>query len=276
MNTHADKIRKPNNQAAQQLFSKNHRKAGITFQFADNRPETAVQRKLHEMANKYSAQQLYSVQRKENKTGLPDYLKSNVEDLSGYSMDDVKVHFNSDKPAQVQAHAFAQGTDIHLASGQEKHLPHETWHVVQQKQGRVIPTMQLQGSVNVNDDAGLEKEADVMGARAMVQRKTDASLQTTSASSKVIQRLSHELYDKAELRWSSRAFAHLSREQVEKFLWDNQAKITVGTDQTILIGDGLRTGYAVNGSIRYNCHYDENAGRHVIYVYHAHSHGRMG
>jgi hypothetical protein len=52
-------------------------------------------------------------------------------------MDDVKVHSNSDKPAKINAHAYAQGTDIHPASGQEKHLPHEAWHVVQQKQGRV-------------------------------------------------------------------------------------------------------------------------------------------
>jgi len=52
-------------------------------------------------------------------------------------MDDVKVHSNSDKPAQINAHAYAQGTDIHPASGQEKHFPHEAWHVVQQKQGRV-------------------------------------------------------------------------------------------------------------------------------------------
>jgi hypothetical protein len=35
-------------------------------------------------------------------------------------MDDVKVHYNSAKPAQLNAHAYAQGTDIHIASGQEK------------------------------------------------------------------------------------------------------------------------------------------------------------
>ncbi|BDD04592.1 eCIS core domain-containing protein [Aureibacter tunicatorum] len=104
---------------------------------------------------------------KPNNTGLPDKLKTGVENLSGHSMDDVKVHYNSDKPAQLQAHAYAQGTDIHLASGQEKHLPHEAWHVVQQKQGRVKPTKQMKGKVNVNDDAGLEKEADVMGAKAL-------------------------------------------------------------------------------------------------------------
>ena len=101
-----------------------------------------------------------------NNTGLPTQLKSGVENLSGYSLDDVKVHYNSDKPAQLQAHAYAQGTDIHLGAGQEKHLPHEAWHVVQQKQGRVQATTQMKG-VGVNDDSGLEKEADEMGAKAL-------------------------------------------------------------------------------------------------------------
>jgi hypothetical protein len=110
------------------------------------------------------------IQKVENNTGLPDNLKSGIENLSGYSMDDVKVNYNSDKPAQLNAHAYAQGTDIHLASGQEKHLPHEAWHVVQQKQGRVKPTMQMKGKVKVNDDVGLEKEADVMGAKAIKDR----------------------------------------------------------------------------------------------------------
>lgn len=106
------------------------------------------------------------IQKKENKTGLPDPLKSGIEHLSGHSMDDVKVHYNSNQPAQLNAHAYAQGTDIHLGPGQEKHLPHEAWHVVQQKQGRVQPTKQLKSKVQINDDKDLEKEADVMGAKA--------------------------------------------------------------------------------------------------------------
>ena len=116
--------------------------------------------------------------------GLPFQLKSGIEQLSGISMDDVKVHRNSDKPAQLQAHAFAQGTDIHIASGQEKHLPHEAWHVVQQKQGRVQPTTMMKAKVPINDDQGLEKEADVMGARALQMKpfslsdyKTEKSVQ---------------------------------------------------------------------------------------------------
>jgi hypothetical protein len=113
------------------------------------------------------------VQKKENNTGLPTQLKSGIESLSGYDMSDVKVHRNSSKPAQLNAHAYAQGTDIHLGSGQEKHLPHEAWHVVQQKQGRVKATMQMKGNTPVNDDVGLEREADVMGAKALQMKASD-------------------------------------------------------------------------------------------------------
>lgn len=107
-----------------------------------------------------------SIQRKENNTGLPDNLKAGVENLSGLSMDDVNVHYNSSQPATVQALAYTKGTDIHVGPGQEKHLAHEAWHVAQQKQGRVKPTLQLRGTA-INDDKGLEREADVMGAKAM-------------------------------------------------------------------------------------------------------------
>lgn len=102
-----------------------------------------------------------------NNTGLPNQLKSGIESLSGMSMDHVKVHYNSSQPAQLNAHAYAQGSEIHVAPGQEQHLPHEAWHVVQQAQGRVKPTRQMKSGVTVNDDAGLESEADVMGARAL-------------------------------------------------------------------------------------------------------------
>lgn len=101
-----------------------------------------------------------------NNSGLPDKLKSGIENLSGINMDHVKVHYNSDKPAQLQAHAYAKGDEIHIAPGQEKHLPHEAWHVVQQAQGRVRPTAQMKGDVQLNDNAGLEREADEMGSRA--------------------------------------------------------------------------------------------------------------
>ena len=152
--------------------------------FVNTRPEAqTIQNLQHAASGSSQVKQLQAyqtmadravVQRQENTTGMPDNLKTGIESLSGYSMSDVKVHYNSDKPAQLNAYAYAQGTDIHLASGQEKHLPHEAWHVVQQKQGRVKPTMQLKGKIAINDDAGLEHEADVMGAKAM-QFKQDLS-----------------------------------------------------------------------------------------------------
>jgi hypothetical protein len=182
MGTLAEKTNKDKNQAHADSPSRKQTKSESIFQLVDNRTETAENRNLQRLANSSPlpnpATQLNStadsnsapqqpVQLKENNTGLPDQLKSGVESLSGQSMDDVKVHSNSDKPAELNAHAYAQGTDIHLGPGQEKHLPHEAWHVAQQKQGRVKPTAQLKGKVNINDDPGLENEADVMGAKAM-------------------------------------------------------------------------------------------------------------
>ncbi len=101
----------------------------------------------------------------QRKGGLPDNLKSGVEQLSGTDMSDVKVHYNSERPAQLNALAYAQGNDIHVGPGQEQHLPHEAWHVAQQRQGRVSPTKTVNGQP-VNDNNSLEKEADVMGAKA--------------------------------------------------------------------------------------------------------------
>ena len=232
MNTHADKTQGNKSQAVSAADSQMQSRGESAFQFVDNRPEAVAQRKLQEMANNslqvsqlrafqemannspqakqaaqlqtmadnHSAKQ-QPIQKKENNTGLPDNLKTGMENLSGISLDDLKVHRNSDKPAQLQAHAYAQGTDIHLGSGQEKHLPHEAWHVVQQKQGRVKPTMQMKGGVNVNDDAGLEKEADVMGRKAVQRMVTESGSDKTeveNAFSSTLQVLQLEMVGETE------------------------------------------------------------------------------
>ena len=116
-----------------------------------------------------------------NRTGLPDQLKAGVENLSGISLNDVKVHYNSAKPAQLNALAYAQGTDIHVAPGQEQHLPHEAWHIVQQKQGQVKPTMQMKGRP-VKDDHYVEFEADVMGQKALQRLATESEQALTVQS----------------------------------------------------------------------------------------------
>ena len=78
----------------------------------------------------------------QERAGLPDKLKAGIEKLSGMDMSDVRVYYNSRRPAVPQTLAYTQGSDIHLASGQEKHLPHELGHVVQQRQGRVRPAFE--------------------------------------------------------------------------------------------------------------------------------------
>lgn len=128
--------------------------------------ELPVQGKFEVLQRQENLEEEPIQKKNDNLTGMPDGLKAGVESLSGMDMSDVRVHYNSDRPAGVGALAYTQGTDIHVAPGQERHLAHEAWHVVQQAQGRVQPTMQMQG-MNVNDDSGLEHEADVMGERAL-------------------------------------------------------------------------------------------------------------
>lgn len=99
------------------------------------------------------------------RSGLPATLSSGLEHLSGINFSTVRVYRNSPKPAKLNALACTQGRDIHLGPGQERHLPHEAWHVVQQQQGRVSATNRV-GDTRVNDDRALEHEADRMGAKA--------------------------------------------------------------------------------------------------------------
>ena len=108
----------------------------------------------------------YSQVEQENKTGLPEKLKAGIENFSGIPMDDVRVHYNSSQPRKYDAHAYTQGIEIYVAPGQEKYLPHESWHIVQQKQGRVTARRYKNG-VGFNDDESLEKEADEMSAKAI-------------------------------------------------------------------------------------------------------------
>ena len=86
-------------------------------------------------------------------TGLPESLKPEIESLSGMQMEQAAVHYNARNPAQLNAYAFAQGSQIQIAPGQESTLPHEAWHVVQQKQGRVSPTVRAPIGVGTDEEA---------------------------------------------------------------------------------------------------------------------------
>ena len=132
------------------------------------RPRPVQQAALGQVLQRYASAAARPVPaptpRTDSRGGLPERLRAGVERLSGFFMGDVRVHRNSAEPAKLGALAYAKGGDIHLGPGQEQHLPHEAWHVVQQKEGRVAATAQMKGWA-VNEDPALEAEADRMGSR---------------------------------------------------------------------------------------------------------------
>ena len=99
--------------------------------------------------------------------GIHDTMKARFENLSGFSFDDVRKHYNSGKPAQLQALAYAQGNQVYVAPEQEQHLGHELGHVLQQKQGIIKPTLKSR-SMPINSESSLEADADNYAVRLSV------------------------------------------------------------------------------------------------------------
>jgi hypothetical protein len=163
---------------------------------------------------------------------LPTQLKSGVEQLSGMNMGDVKVQYDSPQPSKIGAAAYAQGTDIHLGPGQEQHLPHEAWHVVQQKKGDVKATNSINGTA-VNDDSSLEKEADRMGAEAQgLGRKSD-----NAALTGMIQRMSLNKGAILQGKFNSGKVAQLvDGEKVEEVLENGEAGVELAGNVNDIAG----------------------------------------
>jgi hypothetical protein len=153
--------------------------------------------------------------KRENRTGLPDRLKEGVEALSRLSMDAVRVHYNSPKPAQLNALAYTQGTEIYVGPGQERHLGHEAWHVVQQAEGRVRSIRQIEG-VGLNEEPRLELEAERMGAQAPQTSPTFTSIPGPILQTKVpVAQRVIENYQPGTLACTTRVMRHLNVQQMK-------------------------------------------------------------
>ena len=205
-----------------------------TLRAHDSTPAAQLRAAPRESSASYATARASSQARTVNRTGLPDRLKSGMESLSGIALDDVRVHRNSARPAQLQALAHTQGSEIHLGPGQERHLPHEAWHVVQQKQGRVRPTMQLGGTA-INDDAGLEREADTMGARAarpgpLPLRTGELAAPPPDRSGAVAQRIEIEVKRHQKLIKDT----HGGKLGGTPFEWDSKFNVTIQNDKVVV------------------------------------------
>ncbi len=80
--------------AVQQLQQSHKQSAAI-----EKRHRAVLVSRAKPIGSYRQCQRKIHLQRKENNTGLPETLKAGVEALSGYSMDSVRVHYNSSKPA---------------------------------------------------------------------------------------------------------------------------------------------------------------------------------
>ena len=102
---------------------------------------------------------------------LPDGVRTKMESSFGQDLSGVRVH-QGPQAASIGAVAYTRGSDIHFAPGAYKPnsssgqqlLGHELTHVVQQRAGRVRAP--AGAKIPINSDPGLEREADVHGAKA--------------------------------------------------------------------------------------------------------------
>ena len=166
-------------------------------------------------------------------SGLPEQLRSGIEQLSGFSMNDVDVRYNSARPAQLGALAFASRGQIHIGPGQEEHLPHEAWHLVQQSQGRVRATAQLKSGQPVNESDHLEREADVMGAKALAigtrsQRSSPGA--TAIRRSAVVQREDDRATALQKVKKENMDAIRKIRDRVKNYRKRNDANVNAGTN----------------------------------------------
>lgn len=190
-----DKNQQSEDRTSLAISNQNENISKQTTDFVDNSPEAQEAKQLQNMADNSEESldlqewQSEVQQSEENTTGLPDALKANLESKYGMSLDHIKVHYNSSKPAKLEAHAYAKFPNIYIAPGQEKYLPEEAAHMVQQMQGRVRPTEEVNGTP-VNDNASLEKEAVQEGQKASggVQKNKGKDLVQNKGQQGVVQR----------------------------------------------------------------------------------------
>lgn len=143
-------------------------------QNVQTRRRSAIQRSPRQVSQLRRLQHSFGrpIQQQANKTGMPDGFKTKMEDHFNTDFSNVRVHTESSRAGEVGALAYTQGVDLYFAPGQfqpgtasgKQLLGHELTHVVQQREGRVTPTGQVDG-MPVNDDPKMEKEADDAAAK---------------------------------------------------------------------------------------------------------------
>lgn len=108
-----------------------------------------------------------------NADNLPYDIQMKMESTFNEDFSNVTIHQNSYEASALNALAYTQVEEIYFAPGHfntesskgQELIGHEIAHVVQQREGRVHATSNVNGKP-INDDRNLEKEADAMGKKS--------------------------------------------------------------------------------------------------------------
>ncbi len=102
---------------------------------------------------------------------MPDGLRQRIEALTGTPQNDVRITYNSEKPAAFGAAAYTKGREIYIAPGADNCLEHEAGHIVQQSLGLVKPSG-YRGGEPFNNDPRLEQQASAPTSIPLVPTAT--------------------------------------------------------------------------------------------------------
>lgn len=116
----------------------------------------------------------------------PEPWKTRAEAVSQLNLDDVRIYYDSPRPLEYGALAYARKNEIHMGPGAAARVPHELWHIVQQRQGRVA----AHGTnPPANEDRALEQEANAFEKGLLRSDTTPAFPKGSSFSSESVQYL---------------------------------------------------------------------------------------
>lgn len=146
-----------------------------------NSPEHENERSSYAGNDAVSSASPPPFQLKSSPSGLPEDTLNQMSGAFGQDFSGVNIHADSQSAVDSGALAYTQGQDIHFAPGQydpksqsgQELIGHELTHVVQQNEGRVQANNQVNG-MPLNDDHGLEKEADEMGEKVAQHKSATA------------------------------------------------------------------------------------------------------
>jgi len=96
---------------------------------------------------------------------------------------------------QLQAQAYAGGNEAHFAPAQEQHLPHEAWHVAQQRQGRVDPTLQMQ-----SEEEEVQMQSEEEEIQMQSEEEEEVQMQPDSSGAVVQRTLEEDLQKQILMR----------------------------------------------------------------------------